>query len=293
MVPLATGWTTISSLATGAGTLVLAVATFASVRSSNRSARVAEAALQEQRRPVLSQSRLEDPVQKVMFVEGNWVRAEGGRAVAEHSDGRVYLAMSLRNVGSGIAVCQGWTVLPRLSSSRAMPTHSAEDQFRLQTRDLYIPAGDVGMWQGALRNPDDPTRAAVAEAIDAREGVTVELLYTDLVGRQRTITRFAIIPAGEGVWITNMVRHWYLEWSGPRPEREVLEAMDAVLRDTEAADHRSEESRRAAASDSDSAQARAGEATPDPAPSYEAEPASSYEVATSEADTAEATPPST
>jgi hypothetical protein len=30
-------WATISSLATAAGTLVLAVATFASVRSSNRS----------------------------------------------------------------------------------------------------------------------------------------------------------------------------------------------------------------------------------------------------------------
>jgi hypothetical protein len=50
-------WATISALATGAGTLALAVATFASVRSSNRSARLAEQALQEQRRPVLVHSR--------------------------------------------------------------------------------------------------------------------------------------------------------------------------------------------------------------------------------------------
>ena len=35
-------WVTISSLATAGGTLVLAVATFSSVRSANRSARVAE-----------------------------------------------------------------------------------------------------------------------------------------------------------------------------------------------------------------------------------------------------------
>ena len=35
-------WVTISSLATAAGTLVLAVATFASGRSANRTARVAE-----------------------------------------------------------------------------------------------------------------------------------------------------------------------------------------------------------------------------------------------------------
>src|ERR1700686_2476238 len=107
MLLLATDWSTISSLVTGAGTLVLAIATFASVRSSNRSARIAEAALQEQRRPVLVPSRLEDPVQKLMFVEGHWVSTAGGRAAVEHVDGRVYLAISLRNVGSGIGVCQG------------------------------------------------------------------------------------------------------------------------------------------------------------------------------------------
>ena len=38
-------WVTISSLATAAGTLVLAVATFASVRSANHAARVAERVL--------------------------------------------------------------------------------------------------------------------------------------------------------------------------------------------------------------------------------------------------------
>jgi hypothetical protein len=231
---------------------------------------------------MLSPSRMEDPVQKMMFVEGHWVRAEGGRAVAEHSDGRVYLAMSLRNVGSGIAVCQGWTVLPGLSSSRTTPSHSPEDQFRLQTRDLYIPAGDVGMWQGALRNPDDLTRIAVAEAIDAREGVTVELLYTDLIGGQRTITRFGIIPTGEDVWITNMVRHWYLDWSGPRPERDVLAAMDTVLRDTEAADHRSAESRYEATPAADSTSARSDGRPPDLGPSDQAEPAPSSDSATSQ-----------
>lgn len=292
MTPLATDWATISSLATGAGTLVLALATFASVRSSNRSARIAEAALQEQRRPVLSQSRIEDPVQKMMFVEGKWVRAEGGRAVAEHSDGRVYLAMSLRNVGSGIAVCQGWTVVPGVSGSTA-PTHSPEDRFRLQTRDMYIPAGEVGMWQGALRNPDDPTRIAVAEAIDAREGVTVELLYTDLVGGQRTITRFGIIPAGPDTWITNMVKHWYLEASGPRPESDVLAATEVVQHEREAADHRSEESRQAAARQSDGEPASVREPLRDPAFSYEVEPAPSYDVATSPTETAGPTPPST
>src|SRR5512142_1717141 len=105
---LATDWATVSSLATAAGTLILAIATFASVRSSNRAARIAEAALQEQRRPLLAPSRLEDPKQKIMFLEGHWVSALGGRAAVEHIAGIVYLAISVRNVGSGIAVCQGW-----------------------------------------------------------------------------------------------------------------------------------------------------------------------------------------
>jgi len=69
MVPLAVNWVVVSSLATAAGTLVLAVATFSAVRSSDRSARIAEVALQEQRRPLLAPSRLEDPKQKIMFLE--------------------------------------------------------------------------------------------------------------------------------------------------------------------------------------------------------------------------------
>ena len=237
---LATDWTTISSLLTGAGTLALAVATFAAVRSSNRSARIAETALQEQRRPVLAPSRLDDPVQKLMFVDGRWLSAAGGRAAVEHADGIVYLAISLRNVGSGIAVCQGWAARPGFGSTRNMPTHFDEQEFRMQTRDLYVPAGDIGMWQGALRNPEDSVRAAIAEAIDAREQFSLELLYTDLAGGQRTITRFGLFPAGD-TWIASMTRHWYLDWEGPRPEREVLEASEAVIRDQEAAEQRAAE----------------------------------------------------
>lgn len=233
----ATDWATISSMVAGVGTLVLAGATFASVRSSNRSARIAEAALQEQRRPVLAPSRLEDPVQKLMFVDEHWVSAAGGRAAVEHIDGIVYLAISLRNVGSGIAVCQGWTITAGLGTPRNMPTHAPDEEFRRQTRDLYVPSGDIGMWQGALRNPDDPVRAAIAEAIDAQQPMSVELLYTDQVGLQRTITRFALTSAADS-WFASVTRHWYLDWDGPRPESEVLAASEFLLRDQEAAERR-------------------------------------------------------
>jgi hypothetical protein len=234
---LATDWSTISSLVTGAGTLVLAIATFAAVRSANRSARIAEVALQEQRRPLLAPSRLEDPVQKLMFVDGRWLSAAGGRAAVEHADGSVYLAISLRNVGSGIGVLQAWVVRPLFATSQGAPTAAMLDEFRLQTRDLYVPAGDIGMWQGALRNPDDPVRAATAKAIDARQPITVELLYSDQVGLQRTITRFGLTPTADS-WLVSATRHWYLDWEGPRPENTVRAAVDVVQRDREAAQAR-------------------------------------------------------
>ncbi len=207
-------WTTISSLATGGGTLVLAVATFAAVRSSNRSARLAEIALQEQRRPLLAQSRMEDAEQKIMFVDGRWLRVQGGGAEAVHENGSVYLAMSLRNVGAGIGVLQGWSARPGLLTYRV--DHIAEDEYRVQTRDLYIPAGDTGMWQGALREASDPRQQEIADLIDRREQFTIELLYTDQVGAQRTITRFTVNPAGEERWIAFVGHHWYLDRPGPR-----------------------------------------------------------------------------
>jgi hypothetical protein len=234
MLFLAVGWATIASLATAAGTLVLAVATFSSVRASSRSARIAEAALQEQRRPLLAPSRLEDPKQKIMFLEGKWVSASGGRAAVEQEDGSVYLAISLRNVGSGIAVCQGWAIRPGPGMPRDFPTHTPLEEFRLQSRDLYIAAGDIGMWQGALRNPDDRVRSGVVDAIKNGEPVTVELLYSDQIGRQRTISRFGLYPTGD-TWLASLNRHWYLDWEGPRPESLTNAAAEAVLRDQEAA----------------------------------------------------------
>jgi len=215
MFVLAVDWQTISSLATATGTLVLAVATFSAVRSAGRSARIAEVALQEQRRPILTHSRLSDPEQKLMFAGGHWVNPSGGYSTAEHIDGIVYLSISLRNVGNGIAVCQAWTVFAQMATSGTRPEHAPENELRQQTRDLYIPPGDIGMWQGALRDENDPLLAEVAAAIDAGEAIGIELLYSDQIGEQRTITRFGLMPAGESR-VTSMTRHWHLDWAGPR-----------------------------------------------------------------------------
>ena len=105
-------WATISSLATAGGTLVLAAATFAAVRSANRSARATERALLAEIRPVLVPSRREDPPQKVGFRDQHCVHIPGGRAVAEVTDEAIYLAIALRNVGSGLAVLDRWDFSP-------------------------------------------------------------------------------------------------------------------------------------------------------------------------------------
>jgi hypothetical protein len=62
-------WAIGSSLATAAGTLVLAAATFVAVRSSNRTARVTEWALLAGIRPVLIPSRIEGSARH----DGQWI----------------------------------------------------------------------------------------------------------------------------------------------------------------------------------------------------------------------------
>jgi hypothetical protein len=210
---IATDWATISSLATAGGTLVLATATFASVRSANRSARLAELALQEQVRPVLVHSNLEDPVQKIMFADGRWLRAGGGGAAVEEADGTVYLALSVRNVGSGIAVLQGWYAWPSLEHRGEAPV--AVEEFRLTTRDLYIPAGSIGLWQGALRDSSEEIYQLISSSAAGQRPFMVDLLYSDLMGGQRSISRFSLTPAQDR-WVGAVARHWNLDRAGPR-----------------------------------------------------------------------------
>lgn len=210
-------WATISSLATAGGTLVLAIATYASVRSANRAARVAEASLLEQLRPIVVSSRIEDPPEKVNFADNHWVRVPGGHATAEVDGDVIYLTMALRNVGNGLAVLHGWYLHPEAMLSAGAPNHAPLDDFRRLSRDIYIAARDRGFWQGALRDPADPLFRQAAEAIAARRTMGVELLYGDLEGGQRTITRFGLVPFGDdGGWLASTARHWNIDRGDPR-----------------------------------------------------------------------------
>jgi hypothetical protein len=209
-------WVTISALATAFGTLVLAAATFASVRSANRAARVAELSLLAGLRPLLLPSRVQDDPQKIGFADEHWVHAPGGGGVAEVANDIVYMAMSLRNVGSGIAVLDGWHLEPGRQLSTASPDHAPLDSFHRLTRDLYIAAGDVGFWQGALRDPGTDEARAIRAAIEARDALTVELLYGDHEGGQRVVTRFALMPRADDGWLVAAGRHWNIDRPDPR-----------------------------------------------------------------------------
>src|SRR2546430_17571448 len=103
-------WPTIASLATAGGTLVLAGATFSSIRFGQRSTRIAERALLLGLRPVLAPARVTDPPEVVRFGEGRMVTVEGGMAAVEREGQNYYLVIPLRNVGSGLAVLQAWRV---------------------------------------------------------------------------------------------------------------------------------------------------------------------------------------
>lgn len=217
-------WVTVSSLATAGGTLVLAVATFGSIKSANRTARAAERALQIGLRPVLMQSRRDDPPQKIMYGDEQWFKLPGGTAIAQirvvEGAETVYLGMSLRNAGSGLAIIHGWILYP--ARPRGIDQqHPGVEKFRLNARDLYIPVNDTGFWQAAYRSADDPEYADALEAVKNRTPMALDLLYGDHEGGQRTITRFYLSPRSHTddepwLWLCSTSRHWNLDREDPR-----------------------------------------------------------------------------
>jgi hypothetical protein len=220
-------WATIASLATAVGTLVLAVATFASVRSANysaraadqaariaeQSARIAERSLMAAERPLLVNSRLQDPEQKIQFLEGKFLKVSGGAASLEVADAVVYMVISVRNVGTGLAVMHGWRVEV---SEQPQQTHPPLEDFTTQTRDIYVAPGDVGFWQGALRDPATAQFKAVAAAVDAGDSMMLNILYGDWEGGQRVISQFALRRVDNNRWPTTTGRHFNVDRPDPR-----------------------------------------------------------------------------
>ena len=164
-------------------------------------------------RPLLVPSRLDDPPQKIGFHDGKWVYVAGSGGAAEATDEAVYLAVSVRNVGSGIAVLHGWRFFPEWMFR---DEHAPLEEFTRLTRDIYIAAGDIGFWQGTFRDPSSPEFAAAKAALDAREQVMVEILYGDYHGGQRVVSRFGLAPRDDGGYLASVARHWNIDRAAPR-----------------------------------------------------------------------------
>jgi hypothetical protein len=210
------GWTDAAQLATAGGTLVLAVATFQSVRSANRAARVAEQALQVNLQPVLVTSRPEDPPERVTFREGMVLEAPAGGAFVDERDGNFFVVLPLRNVGNGLAVLRaGHVALGEVVESRLQaqgPNGAAmwpesRDVYRDLQRDLYVPPGERGYWQIGVRGTDDPFHPVLEKAIVDRQRLLVTLLYTDHLGGHRSKTQFVLTPLDDCSWFASVVRH--------------------------------------------------------------------------------------
>jgi hypothetical protein len=213
-------WVTISSLASAGGTLVLAGVTVASVRSANRAARVAEQSLLAGQRPLLVPSRAEDPALKVGFQDDVWFSVPGGQGVAQATDGADYFVISVRNVGTGIAVLHGWRLDPDLVLERGAHVEAPPlEEFTTLTRDLYVAPGDVGFWQGSFRDPTSERYRAARRAVEIPQRVGVDILYGDFEGGQRVISRFMLTPreVDDGVrWYASVSRHWNVDRPDPR-----------------------------------------------------------------------------
>src|SRR6202012_422522 len=116
-------------------------------------------------------------------------------------------------------------------------------EFQMQPRDLWISPGDIGFWQGAIRDLADQRYPTARRVIETKSDWIVDLLYGDQDGGQRAITRFRCQavpgwstghsgesppapgsgdsgsghPDGEdGVWLATVVRHWTLDQPDPR-----------------------------------------------------------------------------
>ena len=91
------------------------------------------------------------------------------------------------------------------------------DDFRRQQLDLYIPAGDTGFGQGALRDRNEPGYAEVREAVQADRGLWIDVLYGDFEGGQRTIGRFLVSAWPEvDARRSTVLRYWNLDREDPR-----------------------------------------------------------------------------
>ena len=217
---------TLADIGTAVGTLILAGATFVSVRASARSTRIAERALLAGQRPVLAPAGPDDPAGSVQFADGRVFPLGNGQALVEQNAGVIYLAIPLCNAGAGLALLRGYYLQGEpaghvAQDPRGPARHLRGDAppqaraFSRQQRDLLISTRRPGFWQAALREPTTQLYKEVSQAIETMGRLTVDVLYGDHEGGQPSITRFVLMPEARS-WRCDATRHWSLR-AGEEP----------------------------------------------------------------------------
>ena len=113
-----------------------------------------------------------------------------------------------------VAVLHGWRFFA--DQLVGVADHAPLEEFVRLTRDLYVPAGDIGFWQGTFRDRSAPEFTEARRAAEARTPVAVEILYGDYAGGQRAVSRFGISPRDDGGWLAAAARHWNIDRAAPR-----------------------------------------------------------------------------
>jgi hypothetical protein len=160
-----------------------------------------------------------DPAVDVQFADGQVFETGWGDALLRRRDGVIYLALQLRNGGAGVAHLVAYRLEPEPAGTvtqdpRGLARHRRGDPspdpstFTEQQRDLYIPAGELGHWQAALRDPTTELYTTMGEAITTLGRVTIDLLYGDIEDGQATITRFVLLPGEQNKWRCDVTHHW-------------------------------------------------------------------------------------
>lgn len=205
-------WVAISSLATAGGTLALAATTFLSTRSANQAARIAELSLLAGLRPLIVESLETDPIQRVNFVDQRGVVTPGGGAAVQVIEDRIYVVLSLRNVGPGIGVLYGGRLY---AERRGLQADADLESFTMLSRDIYIPPGKIGFWQVAYRDTENAEYDAMLQAIESGEFMA-DVLYGDYEGGQRVVSRYSVLREDDGEWRLSTVRHAQIDRADPR-----------------------------------------------------------------------------
>lgn len=117
----------------------------------------------------------------------------------------VYLAVSIRNVGSGVAVLHGWHVQAGLQTQRS---HPPLEEFTTQNLDIYVAPDGNGLWLSALRDPAPGLITAPQCWLFSARWLRLSDMTENNAAREVCIWTYWVRPEAEEGFKALLARHW-------------------------------------------------------------------------------------